>query len=48
MMMYEMVKSIKIKQLDGLGQDCGNPMANAQELQQSCTKPSYWYMGASG
>ena len=27
---------------DGLVQDCSNPIANALELLQSCTKPSIW------
>ena len=28
--------------IDGLVQDCSNPIANALELLQSCTKPSIW------
>ena len=31
--------------IDGLSQCCGNSIANALELQQSCTKPSIWYPG---
>ena len=27
--------------IDGLAQDCSNPIANALELLQSCTKPLY-------
>ena len=30
------------KYFDGLVQDCGNSIANALELLQSCTKPSIW------
>ena len=28
--------------IDGLVQNWSNPIANAQELMQSCTKPSIW------
>ena len=28
--------------IDGLVQDCGNSIANALELPQSCSKPSIW------
>ena len=30
--------------IDGRGQDCSNSIANALELQQSCYKPSIWYL----
>ena len=30
------------KYIDGLVQDCSNSIANAQELLQSCTKPSIY------
>ena len=35
--------------IDGLVQDCGNSIANAMELPQSCTKPLIWsgYGGVS-
>ena len=29
---------------DGLAQDCGNSIANALELPQSCTKASIYFM----
>ena len=29
--------------VDGLAQDCGNSIANALELPQSCAKPSISY-----
>ena len=28
--------------IDGLGQDCGNSIANTLELEQSCAKSSIW------
>ena len=31
--------------LSGLVQDCSNPIANALELLQSCTKPFIWPWG---
>ena len=36
------VNVIKLKQIYCLVQDCGNSIANALELPQSCTKPSKW------
>ena len=34
------IKWIYANHIDGLVQDCGNSIANALELPQSCAKPS--------
>ena len=37
-----MQDSVQRDHIEGLVQDCSNSIANALELQQSCTKPSIY------